>query len=187
MSSRRKGNSRTSGSAQRRLDFNAHDTRTSESAILVEDEPPRTRTSRLCDSGSSPQKRTSVTSFESPAPSKKSKVAAVTPEGSGENLSKFVPTYLHKNVEYYREGASKLPITTIEVFNWICDRYEIPSDFEKQRSFGPLSGTTFELRVIEEYTLNKLNRKENAPDAETMICSSCAQPGHVRDDCPLMI
>lgn len=179
------GKSRTKNSAQRRLDFDVQNTTTSDGAILIEDDTPQT--SKPSDSVSSPRKRSPVSSFESPAPSKKSKAAAVTPEADKEDLSKFVPSYLHKNVEYCREGKSTLSSKTVHIFKWICDRYEIPSDFEQQRSFGPLSGTTFEQRVIGEYTLGKLHRKKNAPDGDTMICLACAETDHVRDNCPTLI
>lgn len=181
MPSSRRG--KTRAAAQRRLDFAEVDARTSAGVVLIEDDPPQSST--LSGSRSSPRKRNTTTSFESPSPSKKPKTVTVTPEK--EDLSKFIPTYLHKNVEYCREGESSLPTTTIQIYKWICDRYEIPNDFEQQRSFGPLSGTTFEQRVIGEYTLGKLNRIENAPDEETMICTACAKSGHLRDDCPSLI
>ena len=180
-----RGNHRTSGSAQRRLDFDEQDTRTSDEIFDIEDDTPQTASSSR--SLSSPRKRSPVNSFESPAPSKKAKTVVVTPEAEKEDLSKYVPTYIHKNVEYCREGSASLPSKTIQIFQWICDRYEVPADFEQQRSFGPLSGTSYEQRVIAEFKLGKLDRKEDAPDDETLICSGCAQVGHIRDDCPSLI
>lgn len=181
-----RGKNRPTGSAQRRLDFDNQDTRTSNEIIDIDDDIPQTANSSR--SLASPQKRSPVTSFESPAPSKKPKAVVVTPEAEKEDLlSKYVPTYIHKNVEYCREGTASLPSKTIQIFQWICDRYEVPADFEQQRSFGPLSGTSYEQRVIAEYKLGKLDRKEDAPDNETLICSGCAQTGHIRDDCPSLI
>jgi hypothetical protein len=185
MSSTTRGKNRNSSSAQRRLSFDQQDSKTSDGVTGCDDDIAQT--TGLTYSASSPQKRSHVTSFESPAPNKKSKSVVITPEAHKEDLFKLVPKYIHKNVEYCREGSSSLPIKTIQVFQWIRDRYEIPPDFEQQRSFGPLSGTTYEQRVIAEYKLGKLHRKEDAPDDETLICSGCAQAGHLRDDCPALI
>lgn len=185
MPSTTRGKNRTSGSARRRLNFGAQDTWTSDEIIDIDDDTPQTTESS--NSRSSQWKRSPTTSFESPAPSKKTKAVVVTPEAAKEDLSKFVPTYIHKNVEYCRGGSCSLPSKTIHVFQWICDRYNIPPDFEQQRSFGPLSGTSYEQRVIAEYKLGKLERKGDSPDDETLICSGCAQTGHIRDDCPSLI
>ncbi|GAX12254.1 hypothetical protein FisN_1Hu185 [Fistulifera solaris] len=182
MPSTTKGKNRSSNSAQRRLNFDQQGSRTSDEIISIDDDIAQTT-----DLVSSPQKRSSVTSFESPAPSKKQKSVVITPEAQKEDLSQFVPKYIHKNVEYCREGSSTLPSKTIQVYQWIRERYKIPSDFEQQRFFGPLSGTSYEQRVITEYKLGKLDRKEDAPDDETLICSGCAQTGHLRDDCPALI
>jgi hypothetical protein len=132
-------------------------------------------------------------SFQSPAPklAKKSRVAAVTPEDEEQaeirKLSKHVPKYLHKNVEYSRKGEAKISAPTIKAFKWICERYVIPNDFEQKREYGPLSGTTYEERVIDAYSVDKLERKESAPDEETRVCTVCADVGHKRDDCPTLI
>ena len=139
-----------------------------------------------------PTKRSATTTPVSSPPPKKSRDAAtVTPEKEPtpeqKELAKHVPKYLHKNVEYQRKGECQLPPNKRKTYQWICERYEIPIDFEQKRSYGPLSGTTYEDRVIQAQALGKLERLLNAPDSETRICTECAEAGHVRKSCPTLI
>lgn len=119
----------------------------------------------------------------------------VTPgqdEQAAERLSKYVPKYVHKNVEYLRKGEAKLKQNTIKVYQWICQHYVIPKDFEQKRLYGPLSGISYEERVIQAYSLGKLERihvDDGDDDAspESGICTACAEEGHQRDDCPTLL
>jgi hypothetical protein len=166
---------------------NASDTASVQSPPQLE----RVHTRRPPQSEARKRGTTTDPSFQSPAPqrTKKSRVAAVTPEEQAEviKLSKHVPTYLHKNVEYSRKGEKKISAPKIKAFKWICERYVIPNDFEQKREYGPLSGTTYEERVIDAYSVGKLERKESASDEETCVCTVCADVGHKRDDCPTLI
>ena len=188
MSSRGTKLKTTRKSVQRRLVFDeeGHD-----SALPGQNEADDQRETRNHEA-QSPQRRTkrgqTASTFESPE-GKKTKVAPfVTPEqAASEKLSRYVPKYIHKNLDYARKGKAKLPESKLKIFNWIGERYVIPKDFEQKRSYGPLSGITYEERVTQAYCLRKLERSESAPDAETNICTACTEVGHRRDDCPTLI
>ena len=65
------------------------------------------------------------------------------------------------------------------------DAFVIPKGFENSRSFGPLSGSCFEERVISAYSNNLLEPKNAG--VKIQICTSCASKGHKRDDCPELL
>lgn len=128
--------------------------------------------------------------YSSPAVKKQQVATVVTPdeeEGVKEDLSHHVPKYLHKNVEYSRQGEATLPTVTVKVFQWITKRFDIPKDFEQRGEYGPLSGSTYEERVLKEYSLGKLSLKGDRPDEETKICIECGTIGHIRNTCPSLI
>ena len=138
-------------------------------------------------------------SFQSPAKKSRTKPAAVTPEDAhrkqDENQQQkeapqsYVPTYLHKNVGYQRQGTSALSEAKQRAFAWICQRYVIPADLEQSRSaYGPLSGSSYEERVIQQYALDRLERNPDAaPDTETDVCTECGDAGHRRAECLSLI
>lgn len=109
--------------------------------------------------------------------------------------SDYIPSYIHKNVEYVRKGQiMKLSSIQSKLLLWIDDHYEIPNDFEQNRKFGPLSGSSYVDRVITAYRLGSLKRKEvsNHDDRTThmnhsVICTVCADLGHVADACPTLL
>lgn len=135
--------------------------------------------------------------FGSPAPAStpsakpSSSIAIVTPSEAAKmkeeekKEQEYVPTYVHKNVEYQRKGKAQLSETTKKVFEFVEKNFIIPEGFENNRSFGPLSGVCFEERVIASYTNNLLKPKKDAKGIE--ICTCCASKGHKRDDCPTLI
>jgi len=98
-----------------------------------------------------------------------------------------VPLYIHKNVNYQRRGQAFLSKTFRKVFAFIEDHYVIPSNFESDRSYGPLSGTCFEVRVVEAYERGLLSAKDHHSKTDIIVCSNCADLGHGRDDCPKLI
>jgi hypothetical protein len=118
--------------------------------------------------------------------------AAVTPEeafttnaaAENEALSNYVPKYIHKNLDYKREGEKDLPKVSLDVYRLVCEHYEIPASFEQRRAFGPLSGVSYEERIIREYSIGNLSPKEGEA---VSICTSCASLGHKREDCPNLI
>ena len=191
--------------SRRRLVFDDNDSSGDE-----DDKKPATRTNDAADAAtpdvqivpppSSPPKRAAKSKnkkrnkgqldiiFDSPEAKRvRVVVPAVTPEQRAvEQLSKYVPKYVHKNVEYLHKGEAKLPPNTIKVYQWICRHFTIPQDFEQKRFYGPLSGINYEERVIRAYSLGKLERN-NDGFSDTVICTVCAEEGHQRDDCPTLL
>ena len=128
-------------------------------------------------------------------------------------VSKHVPIYIHKNLEYQRKGQATLSDVTETVYRWIEQHYEIPDDFENNiHKYGPISGTCYEERVIKSYDMGLLQPKmvsggggidydyddddddggggggvSGRVDILTGICSECACTGHKRIDCPQLI
>jgi hypothetical protein len=98
-------------------------------------------------------------------------------------VSEYVPKYIHKNVDYRRKGQAKLSPSTLQVFQLVEEHFAIPKDIEQNRSYGPLSGSSYEERVVRAYALGKLTPKDPT-DADVAICTSCSTVGHKRDDCP---
>jgi hypothetical protein len=100
----------------------------------------------------------------------------------------YVPTYIHKNLDYQRRGHASLSPNVQKTFQLVEKHYVIPKDFETNNIYGPLSGTCFEERAIGAYHEGMLQSKgprDNNVGVE--ICSHCAVTGHTRDDCPELI
>mmetsp|Transcript_24864 Transcript_24864/g.45018 ORF Transcript_24864/g.45018 Transcript_24864/m.45018 type:complete len:226 (-) Transcript_24864:183-860(-) len=110
-----------------------------------------------------------------------------------------VPIYLHNNLEYQTRGKVKLDEAQTKVYHHVIDHYQIPKDFERNISYGPLSGSSFEERVMSAYSQGRLHRKEefvidsddndgtNETNEETKICSYCGETGHMRHACRKLI
>ena len=103
---------------------------------------------------------------------------------AGENHD-YIPTYLNKNIEYYRRGETTLDPMTKKVFDLVTKHYVVPNGFENCRSYGPKSGVSFEQRVIAAYATHSFQPKIGA--ARVQICTACATVGHDRDDCPELL
>jgi hypothetical protein len=130
--------------------------------------------------------------FSSP---QKAAIAIVTPAKKDEakktkkntrEQEPYVPTYIHKNLSYQRQGEASLTESTQTAFELVTRYFVIPEDFEQSRSYGPLSGSCFEQRVIRAHNLNLLEPR-NEEYANLEICSNCATKGHKRNDCPNLI
>lgn len=129
---------------------------------------------------SSAMKENKDTAFATPR-KKKTKMSAGEKE-----VEPYVPTYIHKNVSYFRKGVAKLSDATQKTFALVEHNFVIPLDFEQNRKYGPLSGTSFEERAISAYNLGMLPPKHPESDG-IEICSVCAIEGHKRDECPTLI
>lgn len=156
---------------KRRLDFDEEQTSQSRDASAAS--PPKR------------QRRTiePFTTTSSPLARLRDVGAAVTPEDESQPLSSYIPKYIHQNLDYHRRGESNLSETTQKVFALIESNFNIPSDFEQKRSYGPLSGSSYEERVIQAYSLGKLKAKKD----DIPICTCCGTIGHKRFDCSTLI
>lgn len=71
------------------------------------------------------------------------------------------------------------------VFEFISERFELPSDLEDAVSkFGPHSGTTFEERAYVAFRHGKLSRKTARKNVDAKICLDCLSNDHWREACP---
>ena len=103
----------------------------------------------------------------------------------------YVPTYIHKNVGYARFGTAldRLSDGQKLAFAFVVDKYDIPADFETNRKYGPLSGTSYEERVLAAYATDGLTPSEDAdPDViRKGICTFCGELGHKKKLCPELL
>ena len=103
----------------------------------------------------------------------------------------YVPTYIHKNVGYARFGTAldRLSDGQKLAFAFVADKYHIPADFETNRKFGPLSGSSYEERVLAAYATDGLAPSEGA-DLDVIrkgICTFCGELGHKKKLCPELL
>lgn len=103
----------------------------------------------------------------------------------------YVPTYIHKNVGYARFGTAldRLSDGQKLAFAFVVENYDIPADFETNRKYGPLSGTSYEERVLAAYATNGLTPSEDT-DSDLIrkgICTFCGELGHKKKLCPELL
>lgn len=105
-----------------------------------------------------------------------------------EEKDEYVPIYIHKNVGYQRFGTAYSRLTDGQraAFNFVVDNYVIPTDFESNRRYGPLSGVCYEERALAAYATNLLEEREEIDSSviKKGVCSSCGTVGHRRNRCP---
>jgi hypothetical protein len=138
------------------------------------------------DSYLSPQKKSApeTTSVNVVTPAEVDFSPKVLPKGN--DADNYVPTYIYNNVEYVRKGQlTNLSPLHAKLLEWIAEHYEIPKDLERNRKYGPLSGSSYSDRVITAYRLGSLEKIDN--DDTTIICTGCANLGHDRDNCPTLV
>ena len=184
------------GRSKRRLDFDDTAIDDSSSAHDVAHLPAPSSSETGRRRRRQGQQLLSFSSNPSSTPSsKRAKVAIITP-GEGEDSKEspsadtFIPVHVHKNLDYNTQGKAKLPETTLRAFSLICQTHEIPSGLEGKWIYGPLSGYSYEEKVLRAYTLDQLDPKAEYATADstaTKICIECAQQGHVLDECPLLL
>ena len=206
MTKKKKNNNTAKPSSQRKLAFDdpqrqpnvTKQDETVQPRNLKRTNPPASLPStkrpdhQSAESYSSPQKKrikaTATQNIVTPDNGETKKVAS-----RQSNDSEYIPTYIHKNVEYVRKGQIvKLSPIQSKVLQWIEDNYEIPHDFEQNRKYGPLSGSSYIDRVITAYRLGSLKRIEGSDlDSERnnvrVICTVCANFGHIGDTCPTLL
>ena len=103
----------------------------------------------------------------------------------------YVPTYIHKNVGYARFGTAldRLSDGQKLAFAFVADKYHIPADFETNRKYGPLSGSSYEERVLAAYAIGGLAPSEgaNSDVIRKGICTFCGELGHKKKLCPELL
>ena len=119
-------------------------------------------------------------------PEKEEAISKVKDSIEKTDSQQYVPIYIHKNLNYKRRGQAFLDKTLKCAFDLVEKNYVIPSDFENDRSYGPLSGTCFEERVVNAYDRGLLLPNVSS-DCGILICINCAKIGHQQDDCPDLI
>lgn len=76
-----------------------------------------------------------------------------------------------------QDNTNYLTTGQLKVVEHIKQEYEIPSDFESNvRKFGPLSGLTYEERLISSYEWGLLKNKHGKA-GEGRFCWKCQQEG----------
>lgn len=93
--------------------------------------------------------------------------------------------FIHQVVGYAPEGQSDLTPNELKVFTFVTDNFAVPKDFENT-SHGPLSGISFERRVISAFVFGQLEPLPTAPPdvTATKMCVDCGELGHLPRDCP---
>jgi len=124
--------------------------------------------------------------------SKKKKVEKKTAAATTINSEEpYVPTYIHKNVGYSRFGTAIDRLTEGQklAFNFVVEKYIIPSDFETNRKYGPLSGISYEQRLLAAYATNDLEPRGDADSIVIRkgICTFCGCTGHRKKACPELL
>lgn len=117
-----------------------------------------------------------------PAPEPQNQTAVVTP-ADVKTKDLYVPKYIHRNVEYSRQGIAKLSLTTQRAFEWIKANVNLPEDLEQNRIYGPLSGTSYEERAIRAYRLGLIKARSGSD----RLCTACANVGHSSSECPELV
>ena len=91
-----------------------------------------------------------------------------------------LPRAIHLVVGYRDSNQNNTQYLTpgqIRLVEYIKQEYEIPPDFESNvRKFGPLSGLTYEERLISSYEWGLLQKK--CRDAGGRFCWKCEQMGN---------
>ena len=68
-------------------------------------------------------------------------------------------------IGYKRKGESKLHPGQIALVEFIDASYEVPDNFEYDRTFGPWSGVCHEDRLASAFVYEQLRFKDDASDA----------------------
>ncbi|KAL3781480.1 hypothetical protein HJC23_009149 [Cyclotella cryptica] len=95
----------------------------------------------------------------------------------------YKPTHIHRNVDYHRRGELALDQRTLKAYRFIRHNFLIPSTFENDRKFGPLSGSCFEERVIRAYSLGQLAPRVATTESSLLVCTYCGKEGHMKESC----
>ena len=104
---------------------------------------------------------------------------------SSEEEDARTPTHLHKLLRYKRRGNVALTTVQRRVVDYIERNFVVPVDFERSHRYGPLSGMSFEERLIAAYHSEQLALRDKTKSYGMLkICGCCGECGHMQDDCP---
>ena len=104
-------------------------------------------------------------------------------QSDNEDESIFKPKYIHFNVGYHPRGELALDARSLKVYRFIRDHYLIPSTFEVDYTYGPLSGSSFEERVLRSYSLGQLEVRGGLHECDLQVCTYCGEEGHMKGHC----
>lgn len=91
-------------------------------------------------------------------------------------------SFIHKAVGYKTEGLSQLTANQTAVVEWIKDNFIVPLDFDISHEFGPLSGVSYEERLLNAYMFGKIEPREGVTYRKR--CWECGEFGHFPQHCP---
>ena len=87
-------------------------------------------------------------------------------------------------MHYSAEGTTQLTPGQAKVVAFVKANYVIPDDFELDKlRYGPLSGVSFEERLLAAYRWGKLGLKRGARVGAPPQCSACGGEGHWPTEC----
>ena len=96
-----------------------------------------------------------------------------------EEIEEEYQSVIRKNVGYKSRNLSRGQKLTVE---FVRKHFEIPEHFDRDKRFGPLSGSSPELRIVSAYAEGALKLKKGIKNIR-MICYECGTIGHDAMDC----
>ena len=112
-------------------------------------------------------------SFVKKAKTRKAKTEIV------EEVEEEYQSVIRKNVGYKKRALTRGQKLTVE---FVKKYFVIPENFDKDKRFGPLSGSSPELRIVSAYAEGALKLKKGVKNLR-MICYVCGTIGHDAMDC----
>jgi hypothetical protein len=163
----------------------------------VENDNDGKRESKRPYLSSPPRKRTDVSVVTPATPTTQLRLESQSRRTKGEDAIEdeidgtgaeepYVPVYLYKNIHYHCGGTTSMSPTLAQCVRLIRQHYHVPPEHEPPERQRPLSGMTYEERLVQEYSLGRLQPRSSCT-TRVSICTACAEVGHVRWDCPTLI
>jgi len=87
---------------------------------------------------------------------------------------------IRNNVGYRKRKLTRGQEITLD---YVKKYYDIPEHFDRDKRFGPLSGSSPELRIISAYVEGSLNVKKGKKKVIKVICHECGTIGHDSMNC----
>lgn len=96
-------------------------------------------------------KRATRAALDQGSPTKRKATALFAEPVEGNDELIHIPTYVYKKVEYKQKGEVELSPAEAKVFDFIAAQVTFPKDFESNKMYGSLSGSSYEERAIISY------------------------------------